>query len=133
MSDWLLDPRLAQCRRVFLREVQVDARIGVQPRERHGAQRLRLSVDLFVALAASTPLRDRLAEVVDYDYVREAIRRRIARGHINLQETLVDDLSRELLEHPGVVAVRVSTEKLDVYEDVAGVGVEVLRFRQATP
>jgi 7,8-dihydroneopterin aldolase/epimerase/oxygenase len=133
MSDWLLDPRLAQCRRVFLRDVQIDARIGVQPRERHGAQRLRLSVDLFVALSASTPARDQLAGGVDYDFVREVIRRRIARGHINLQETLVDDLSRELLERPDVAAVRVSTEKLDVYEDVGGVGVEVMRFRQGPP
>ena len=34
-----------------------------------------------------------------------------------------------LLAHPGVVAVRVCTEKPDVYDDVAGVGIEVLRFK----
>lgn len=129
MSIWLLDPRLSQCRRIFLRDATFDASIGVQPRERAGAQRLRINVDLFVALAQSTPGQDRLAEVIDYDFARETIRRRIARGHVNLQETLVDDLARALLDHPGVVAVRVSTEKLDVYDEVAGVGVEVLRFR----
>ena len=128
---WLLDPRLAQCRRIYLREAVFDANIGVYDRERGAAQRLVVNVDLFVALAASTPRHDRVDEVVDYDFVRETVRRRIERGHVNLQETLVDDLAAALLAHPGVVAVRVCTEKPDVYEDVAGVGVEVLRFKES--
>jgi dihydroneopterin aldolase len=129
--SWLLDPRLAQCRRIYLREAVFDANIGVYDRERGAAQRLIVNVDLFVALSASTPRHDRVDEVVDYDFVRETVLRRIGRGHVNLQETLVDDLATALLAHPGVVAVRVCTEKPDVYEDVAGVGVEVLRFKES--
>jgi dihydroneopterin aldolase len=131
VSDWLLDPRLARCRRIYLRDALFEANIGVYDREHAGAQRLIVNVDLFVALAASTPRHDQVEEVVDYDFVRETIQRRIARGHVNLQETLVDDLAGLLLAHPGVVAVRVCTEKPDVYEDVAGVGIEVLRFRDS--
>jgi len=130
ISAWLLDPRLASCRRIFLRDALVDAHIGVRPSERAAAQRLRVNVDLFVSLAASTPRADHLSEVVDYEYARELILARLARGHVNLQETLVDDLVDSLLSQPGVVAVRVSTEKLDVYADVAGVGVEVIRFKE---
>ncbi|HEX4598595.1 MAG TPA: dihydroneopterin aldolase [Burkholderiaceae bacterium] len=131
MNGWLLDPRLAQCRRIYLREALFEASIGVYDRERAVAQRLMVNVDLFVSLSVSTPRHDRVEEVVDYDFVRETIRRRLGRGHINLQETLVDDLAQALLEHPGVVAVRVCTEKPDVYEDVAGVGIEVLRFKES--
>jgi len=129
MSTWLLDPRLSQCRRIFLHDAMLEARIGVQPRERHAAQRVRINIDLFVALAVSSPRQDRIGEVIDYDFLLESIRRRVARGHINLQETLVDDIVQALLEPEGVVAVRVSSEKLDVYDGVAGVGVEVLRFK----
>ena len=131
MSAWLLDPRLAQCRRIYLRDALFEANIGVYDRERAGAQRLVVNVDVFVALSVSTPRQDRVEEVVDYDFVRETIRRRLARGHVNLQETLVDDLAGALLAHPGVVAVRVCTEKPDVYEDVGGVGIEVLRFKDS--
>jgi 7,8-dihydroneopterin aldolase/epimerase/oxygenase len=131
MSAWLLDPRLARCRRIYLRDALFKANIGVYDREHAGAQRLIVNVDLFVALSVSTPRHDRVEEVVDYDFVRETIQRRIARGHVNLQETLVDDLAAALLEHPGVVAVRVCTEKPDVYDDVAGVGIEVLRFKDS--
>jgi dihydroneopterin aldolase len=129
MSGWLLDPRLAQCRRIYLRDAVFEANIGVYDSERAGAQRLIINVDLFVALSASTPRHDRVEEVVDYDFMRETIRSRLARGHVNLQETLIEDLAAALLAHPGVVAVRVCTEKPDVYDDVAGVGIEVLRFK----
>jgi dihydroneopterin aldolase len=131
MSAWLLDPRLARCRRIFLRDAVFDANIGVYDREHAGAQRLIVNVDMFVALSVSTPRHDRVEEVVDYDFVRETIRRRLGQGHVNLQETLIDDLAGALLAHPGVVAVRVCTEKPDVYEGVAGVGVEVLRFKES--
>lgn len=130
MSSWLLDPRLAHCRRIFLREVVLDANIGIHAFERAGAQRLVINVDLFVPYAVSTPKHDRIHEVVDYDFVRATVRRRIAQGHINLQETLVDDIARALLAHPGVHAVRVASEKPDVYEDVEAVGIEVFHFKE---
>jgi dihydroneopterin aldolase len=130
MSSWLLDPRLAQCRRIFLRDAVFEVNIGVYDRERVGPQRLRISVDLFVSLAVSTPRHDRVEEVLDYDFARATVLRRIARGHVNLQETLVDDIASALLAPPGVIAVRVCTEKPDVYDDVAGVGVEVFRFKE---
>jgi dihydroneopterin aldolase len=125
----LLDPRLATCRRIFVRNYVVDANIGIHEHERRGAQRLALNVDLYVALAMSTPRHDKLHEVVDYDFVRLTIKRRIEQGHINLQETLVDDLARTMLAHPAVRAVRVSSEKPDVYDDVDAVGVEVFHFK----
>jgi len=131
MSSRLMDPRLADCRRLFLRNYVVDANIGIHAFEKAGAQRLALNVDLYVPLALSTPRHDRIHEVVDYDFIRVTIRHRLEQGHINLQETLVDDIARSLLAHPAVRAVRVSSEKPDVYADVDAVGVEVLHFKDA--
>jgi dihydroneopterin aldolase len=125
----LIDPRLADCRRIFVREVVMQARIGIHPVERAGPQKLVLNVDLFVPLAVSTPKHDRIEEVVDYDFIRNVIRARIDAGHINLQETLVDDLAHALLAHPAVRAVRVASEKTEVYDDVEAVGVEIFRFK----
>lgn len=125
----LAHPRLAGCRRIFVREAVLDANIGVHAFEKSGPQRVVISVDLFVPLALSTPAHDRIEEVVDYDFVRTTVRGRIERGHINLQETLVDDVARALLAHPAVCAVRVASEKPDVYEDVEAVGIEVLLFK----
>ena len=56
----------------------------------------------------------------------------MARGHIELQETLADDLLRAMMAHPKVRAARVSTEKPDVYPDCDAVGVEVFGIKEAT-
>jgi 7,8-dihydroneopterin aldolase/epimerase/oxygenase len=65
------------CRRIFLREVLLDANIGIHDFERAGSQRLVINVDVFVPLAVSTPRHDRISEVLDYDFVRETMVRRI--------------------------------------------------------
>jgi dihydroneopterin aldolase len=126
----LFDARLADCRRIFLRNYVVDANIGIHAHEKNGAQRVALNVDVFVPLSLSTPRHDRIHEVIDYDFIRLAIKHRIEQGHINLQETLVDDVARALLAHPAVRAVRVSSEKPDVYDDVDAVGIEIVHFKE---
>jgi dihydroneopterin aldolase len=130
MNSLLHDPRLAGCRRLFLRDHEILIDIGVHEFEKRGAQRVLVNVELYVPLAHSTPRADDLAEVVDYDFVRERIAERVARGHIQLQETLADDILAAMLAHPQVRAARVSTEKPDVYPDCAAVGVEVFAIKE---
>jgi len=117
------------CRRIFLRDHAVSVQIGAHDFEKGQAQRVIFNVELFVPYAASTPQSDSLSEVVDYDFVREVIARRVASGHVELQETLCDDLATRMLEHPQIQAVRLSSCKPDVYPDSAGVGVEVFRMK----
>jgi 7,8-dihydroneopterin aldolase/epimerase/oxygenase len=131
MSDVMTDLAL-HCRRLFLRDHTVDVRIGAHDFEKHAPQRIVFNVELFVPYSASTPVQDRLAEVVDYDFIREVIAKRVARGHIVLQETLCDDLMRELIAHPQVQAVRLSTCKPDVYPDCEAVGVEIFQIKSPT-
>ena len=130
-SVFSLLPELRDCRRLFLVDHEVPVRIGVYDFERGAPQRLMINVDLWVALADSTPHGERLDEVVDYDFIRQTITERIARGHIELQETLCDDLMALMLAHPKVRAARVSTAKPDVYPDCAAVGVETFRLKPA--
>jgi dihydroneopterin aldolase len=129
MLSSLSHPSLADCRRLFLRNYEVMINIGVHEFEKKGEQRVLVNVDLFIPLAESTPKGDHLHEVVDYDFMRETIARRMAQGHIHLQETLCDDVARAMLAHPKVRAVRVSTEKPDVYPDCDAVGVEVIHIK----
>ncbi len=90
-------PELSDCRRLFLRNYEVQINIGVHDFEKKGEQRVLINVDLFIPLAMSTPQADQLDEVVDYDFMR---------------------------------AVRVSTEKPDVYPDCESVGVEVFQVKR---
>ncbi|WP_373990053.1 dihydroneopterin aldolase [Duganella sp. BuS-21] len=131
MLSALIHPQLNDCRRLFLRNYEVMINIGVYEFEKKGEQRLLINVDLYIPLAVSSPQHDQLEEVVDYDFMRNTIAKLMARGHVQLQETLCDDIVREMLSHPSVRAARVSTMKPDVYPDCEGVGVEVFKIKEA--
>ncbi len=131
MPSFINDTRLTDCRRLFLRNYAVHINIGVHDFEKRGEQRVLFNVDLYVPLAQSTPAADALAEVLDYDFIRSTIQQRVQRGHIHLQETLVDEVLRLMLAHPQVRAARVSTEKPDVYPDCDAVGVEVFGINES--
>ena len=130
MQSLLSHPSLMDCRRLFLRDYEVSINIGVHAFEKTGEQRVLINVDLYISLAQSTPKADELDEVVDYDFIRRSVLERVGRGHIHLQETLVDDLLAMMLAHPKVRAARVSTEKPDVYPDCASVGCEVFGLKE---
>ena len=129
MHSMLNNPQLLDCRRLFLKDYEVWINIGVHDFEKKGEQRVLINVDLYVPLASTTPQHDQLHEVVDYDFMRRTISQRVKQDHVHLQETLCDDVARLMLEHPLVKAVRVSTEKPDVYPDCESVGVEVFRIK----
>jgi dihydroneopterin aldolase len=122
---------LRTCRKLFLRGHVLDVHIGIHDFEQGAAQRMRFDVDLYVPYAQSDPSRDNIEDIVDYDFIRAIVRQRTAAGHINLQETLCDQIAADLLKNPHVEAVRVATAKLDVYPDCEAVGVEVFRLRGA--
>ena len=132
MHSLLSHPSLIHCRRLFLKDYEVYINIGVHDFEKRAEQRVIFNVEIYVPLELNTPKQDRLEEVLDYDFIRKTIVERVKRGHIHLQETLCDEIVAAILEHPNVMAVRVSTAKPDVYPDCEAVGVEVFKMKQAS-
>jgi dihydroneopterin aldolase len=125
----LLDPRLADCRRIFLHEFSLELSIGFHDFEREAPQRVIIDVDLFVPMAHSTAINDEVSEVLDYDFIRRGVIGWARSRHFNLQETLVDGIVALCFEQPSVRAVRVRTQKPEVYPDCRAVGIEVMQFR----
>lgn len=113
-------------RRIILRNVQVEAKVGLHPWEMHPERpaRLIVNVEIFVPLAG-----ENTATFVDYDPIREALRTWPQRPHTKLLETLVDELAELCLLHPHAAACRVSVMKPDIFNEAEGVGVEVYRVR----
>jgi len=124
----LNDPRLSDCRRIFLKDFSIDASIGFHDFEKQAPQRILISVDLFVPIVQSTSNRDDVADVVDYDFIRTGVVRIAQSRHFNLQETLIDEICDLCLSQPSVRAARVETQKPDVYPDCKTVGIEVFRW-----
>ncbi len=124
----LLDPRLADCRRIFLNDFSIEASIGFHDFEKATRQRILISVDLFVPVAQSTSNRDEVEDVLDYDFIRQHVAGIAQSRHFNLQETLIDEIAVLCLSQPAVRAVRVESQKPDVYPDCKTVGIEIFRW-----
>ena len=114
--------------RLFVRDLVLDAAIGVFPEERGRRQRVRINIDLAVEEPVE-PVGDDLRRVVSYVPLVEAARGLVAAGHINLVETLAERLAALCLDRPRARRVRVRVEKLDIFPDAAAVGVEIERVR----
>jgi len=120
-------PRTAPAiRRVFIRDLVLHALIGVHRHEKDGRQRVRINLDMEVQ-EPDQPIQDRLADVLCYEEVVSSIRSIVAAGHINLVETLAEEIAARCLGDSRVRTVRVRVEKLDVFADAASVGVEIER------
>ena len=115
-------------RHVFVRDLELGAKIGVHTFERTTTQPVRINVDLAVDEAAYRPT-DELADVVCYEDIVDAIKAIIAQGHVNLVETLAERIADRCLIDPRIEAVRVRVEKLHVIAEAASVGVEIERLR----
>lgn len=119
-------------RHVFLRGMVLPARIGVHAHEHGRTQRVRITLDLAVedpgardpALAVGD---DALPRVVDYQAVAARVRAIVAAGHVRLAETLAERIAVACLDDNRVKLVRVSVEKLDVFDDAESAGVAVER------
>lgn len=114
-------------RHVFVRDLRLDAHIGVHRHEEGRAQPIRVNLDLTVSEDAA-PIGDRLEAVVDYEQVINGIRAIVAEGHVKLVETLAERVASFALQDRRVRAVRVRIEKLEIVPDAASVGVEIERL-----
>ncbi len=118
-------------RRIFIRDLDLMASIGIYPHERAAPQRIRVNVEALVAEDPADDGADRLDRVVSYEPIAEAVRKVAGAGHVRLVETLAERIAAACFWDSRVRTVMVRVEKLDVFPDAAAAGVEIERSRPA--
>ncbi|MCC3859728.1 dihydroneopterin aldolase [Pseudemcibacter aquimaris] len=116
-------------RHVFVRDLMLDSSIGIYDHEKQAEQKIRVNIDLSVT-EDSTPLNDDYDNVVCYEKVVNGIKNIVSSGHVELVETLAENIADMNLIDPRVVAVRVRVEKLEAIEHTTSVGVEIERRKK---
>jgi dihydroneopterin aldolase len=121
-------------RKMFIRDLVLNASIGVHKHEHAARQRVRINLDMTIDEPAANMSRaavgrDELARVVDYEAIVNRVRAIVLSGHVQLVETLAERLAETCLADPRIARACVRVEKLDVFPDAAAAGVEVERRR----
>ena len=118
--------------RILLESLAVQADIGFHDFEVGSPQRLLVSVEVWLE-DASAPADDDPERAWNYDFLRAEVEEIAAARRYNLQETLAHAVFDRIAAFRGVRHVRVRTSKPDVYQEAAGVGVEIASFSGSWP
>ena len=113
---------------ILIRDLRVDALIGIHRRERHVKQ--TLSIDLEIGLPGTAVFAsDKVADTIDYEQVALKIGELAASGHFRLVETLADRIAALLTKDFGAPWVKVSVSKIGILPNAKFVGVKIERKR----
>lgn len=115
--------------RIIVNGLVVETYIGVHDFERDAVQRVRFDVEI----ATVDDYADRVratGAIVSYADVVEFIQARAAVGdHVEFVESWADDVAEFALRNELARAVRVTVQKLDIFEAADGVGIIIERRR----
>lgn len=114
---------------ILIRDLRVEALIGIHRRERHVKQ--MLSIDLEIGLPGSAVFSsDKVADTIDYEQVAIRIGDLAANGHFRLIETFAERVAALLLKDFGAPWVKVSASKIGILGNARFVGVSIERRKR---
>ena len=111
---------------IQIRDLRVEALIGIHKRERHVVQ--TLSIDLDIGIPGTAVFSsDKVADTIDYEQVTLRIKALAASGHFRLVETFAERIATLLIGDFGAPWVKVSAAKIGILPNVKFVGVSIER------
>lgn len=113
---------------IFIRELRLDAWIGLYRHEKIAPQTIQL--DLEIALAGDKVFASgKVGDTIDYSVVVAEIRKVFEQERFGLVETLADRIAHMVIDTFAAPYVKVSVTKLGVLRDAKQVGVTIERKR----
>lgn len=113
--------------RVFVKDLALDAVIGIHEYEHKKTQPIRINLEMDVRLPAR--IEDRYENVVGYDVAARRIEAIVAEGGVRLVESLAERIVAALFEDPRIEGIKLRIEKLTAVPRTSAVGIEIERRR----
>ena len=125
-----LDNKIAdQKYNVIIKNLIIDASIGIHEHEKIKKQ--RVSISLSIEVVDNISLVDQKIEnFLSYENVINNIKLIINKGHIDLVETLSYEILSNIFSDNRASKVWLKIEKLDVFEEAHSVGLEIIKTRK---
>lgn len=111
---------------IIIRDLRVEALIGIHRRERHVKQ--TLTIDLEIGIPGDAVFSsDKVADTIDYEQVTIRIKALAESQHFRLVETFAERVAAILLGDFGAPWARVSVAKVGILANAKFVGVSIER------
>ena len=111
---------------ILIEALVLSAFIGVFDYEYRSRQDLRFDVTLDVFPLTAEREHD-IQNIVRYDLIVADIKAILAKGHIDLVETLAEDVAKVCLSYDRAEQVCITVAKLSAFDKAAAVGVRITR------
>ncbi len=118
-----------EMRHVFIDELTLMVRIGVHPHELEQPQPVLVSLDLQANESPDAEAVDKITSVVCYEEIVKRLEELCAQGHVNLLETLAEQIADAAFVDPRVQVVRVRLDKPEAFANARSVGITIERRR----
>jgi dihydroneopterin aldolase len=113
---------------IFIRELRLEAWIGLHRHEKIAPQTIEINLD--IALPADTVFRTgKVGDTIDYGTVVERVRGILDQEKFGLVETLAERVARLIIDEFHSPNVKVSIAKLGILREAKRVGVSIERTR----
>lgn len=111
--------------KIVIKDLEVQARIGVTEAERAQPQRLLITVELERDLAAAGR-SDAVAATMPYDVVADMVKKVVTGRPRKLIEAVAEEVAHALLAHKMALSITVAVKKFSI-SDTRYVAVEITR------
>ena len=112
--------------KILIRNLVFPMKIGIYKHEKFKEQRVRVNLELRVYQKKGS-IDDRIDNVICYEDIIKLIKNIASSKHLNLVETLAEKITEECLQIPESFLCKIKVEKLDVFDELESVGVEIVR------
>ena len=116
--------------KVLIRELKVEAILGILPQERVTPQPVLINITVFTDTRRAARSKD-IVDAVNYAALADAATTLTIDGEYRLIETLVEDLAALSLSLAHVEGVSVRVEKPQAVPAAGAVGVEIYRTKKS--
>ncbi|HUO83239.1 MAG TPA: dihydroneopterin aldolase [Gammaproteobacteria bacterium] len=116
---------------IFVRELTVEAVIGIQEWERRMRQVVKVDLEM-AADARRAAATDRIADTLNYKLVAKRVASFVSESQFQLVESLAEHIAGLVLEEFAVAWVKVTVNKPGAVRGAKDVGVSIERHRAGT-
>ena len=115
--------------KIFINNLELNALIGIHDYEKKKKQKILISV-LLEAFDNNSKISDKIENVVSYEFIVSDIKKLVMKGHTGLLETLAEKIAEICLRDMRVISAKINIEKIEVFKEAKGVGIEIYRKKE---